>query len=448
MRAKHGDASGVRGAAWLWPAMSTIRWSKPIVVLLVAFARDARIELAGCRSIADLPSRGPTIVDLELSMSPGVFTQIVDFWGEQKRARDFWGVIDVRQSVRLDFIFPIAYAFLIESALSIALPAPAACRSPGGGAGAVGGRRGRLPREHPAVDDARARLAAGIACWSCAMSVAAIVKFALLAVASGFTIAALFTGDRGRVIRGARYSVLSLVIGTLPIIALDQGRDLLLGLADPTRTPTAVPHQVWFIVWTVVWALSVWYWSRILLDADGAEHPSKLYRDWSTWLPRVAGVLTLLVPGVACLIAARGARASHDRLLLLFCGVLRALDAGSCAYVILRRRIPLFAGTTAQGYARQGGVEAERRHRSCCRRSLSIGDVGLSHAMRSTPGIASARWRFSRSSPRTPCFFGGIAVFLTRARRWPIEVAAVACVAAFSFWNDNHDVRAHRSARG
>ena len=38
-------------------------------------------------------------------------------------------------------------------------------------------------------------------------------------------------------------------------------------------------------------------------------------------------------------------------------------------------------------------------------------------------------------------FLGGLAVFLTRARRVPIEIAALACAAIFSVWNDNHDVQ-------
>ena len=41
-------------------------------------------------------------------MSPGVFKQIVDLWGPQT-------VADVRRSIWvLDFLFPIAYAFLIS----------------------------------------------------------------------------------------------------------------------------------------------------------------------------------------------------------------------------------------------------------------------------------------------------------------------------------------------
>ena len=80
---------------------------------------------------------------------------------------------------------------------------------------------------------------------------------------------ALFKADRGRVIRSARYSVVSLLIGTLPILMLDQGRDLLLGLADPSGGR----HQTWFVIWNVVWAFSVWYWSRVILDADAGDAP-------------------------------------------------------------------------------------------------------------------------------------------------------------------------------
>jgi hypothetical protein len=38
-------------------------------------------------------------------------------------------------------------------------------------------------------------------------------------------------------------------------------------------------------------------------------------------------------------------------------------------------------------------------------------------------------------------FLGALAVFVSRARRVPIEIAALACAAIFSVWNDNHDVQ-------
>ena len=125
-------------------------------------------------------------------------------------------------------------------------------------------------------------------------------------------------------IRTARYSVVSLLIGTLPILLLDQGRDLLLGLADPSGGR----HQTWFVIWSVVWAFSVWYWSRVIARRRrAATRPSSCISDWATWLPRVAGFLTLFVPGVACLLAASDATASRDRLFALGGRVHRAVAA-------------------------------------------------------------------------------------------------------------------------
>jgi hypothetical protein len=124
--------------------------------------------------------------------------------------------------------------------------------------------------------------------------------------------------------------VVSLLIG-MPIVVLAQGRDLLLGLA----APSSGRHQTWFVIWSVVWAFSVWYWSRVILDADAGTAPSKLYDDWATWLPRVAGFLTLFVPGVACLLAASDAVASRGRLNVLaaWCIALSLLFGAQLHYV-------------------------------------------------------------------------------------------------------------------
>jgi hypothetical protein len=384
--------------------------------------------IAGFGVMTHTPPGGPDVVDLQLSMSPGVFQQIVDLWGPET-------VAAVRRSTwMLDFVFPIAYAFLI-SRLYRSL-----CESGGvklywpvvitPWAAAVADYVENIlllvmlgdPGPPPAA-------AVG------AMSGAAILKFALLTIAAGFTISALLKSDRGRVIRSARYSVVSLLVGTLPILMLTQGRDLLLGLADPSGGR----HQAWFVVWNVVWAFSVWYWSRVILDADAGEAPSPLYRDWSTWLPRVAGFLTLFVPGVACLLAASNATASRGRLLILAaaCIVLSLLFG---TYVILRRRIPILRGRTAADYS----VAALTRP-SLVVFALSSG-LSLVMLVWLTAFSLDAGHRFGAVAilaivAANTVFLGGLAVFLTRARRVPIELAAFACAAIFSLWNDNHDVR-------
>lgn len=397
-----------------------------VPLLFGAFAINVAIA-AGFGVMTNTPAGGPDVVDLQLAMSPGVFKQIVDLWGPQT-------VADVRRSIwLLDFLFPIAYAFLI-SRLYRSL-----CET-------GGVKPYRLvvlaPWIAAAADYAENVLLLQMlggpqppAAMAKAMSSFAIVKFVLLAIAAGFTLSALLKSDRGRVIRSARYSVISLLIGTLPILMLDQGRDLLLGLADPSGGR----HQIFFVAWSVVWAFSVWYWSRVILDADAGARPSKLYQDWATWLPRIAGFLTLFVPGVACLLVASTAGASRGRLMALgvWCVAL-AIVFG--AYVIFRRRIRGLGGRTAHGYS----------VRAVAKQSLTV------FALSALASLVMLCWLtfFSLQAGHmlgavailavvaaNTVFLGGLAVFLTRAYRIPIEIAALTCAAIFSVWNDNHDVR-------
>jgi hypothetical protein len=395
--------------------------------LLVAFAINV-VLVAGLRVLAHTPAGGPNVIDLQLSMSPGVFKQIVDLWGPSTTA-------DVRRSIwMLDFLFPIAYAFLI-SRLYRSL-----CESGGVKRYRVVALAPWIAGAADYVENVLMLLMLGdaqppAAVMVKAMSSMAIVKFVLLTIAGGFTLSALMKSDRGRVIRSARYSVLSLVIGTLPLLMLDQGRDLLLGLADPSSGR----HQIWFVGWAFVWAFSVWYWSRVILDADAGARPSKLYRDWATWLPRVAGFLTLFLPGLACVLAALTATASRGRLMLLaiWCVVCAIAFA---VYVIFRHRIPGFAGPTARGYS---VAAVEKRSRLVfVLSSLSSGAM----LVWLTFFALDAGHRFGAVAilamvGANTVFLGALAVFITRARRIPVEIAAFACAAMFSIWNDNHDVQ-------
>ncbi|HEX6162673.1 MAG TPA: patatin-like phospholipase family protein [Vicinamibacterales bacterium] len=398
------------------------------IALLSAATAINLLLIAGFGMIARTPAGGPDVVDLQLSMSPGVFTQIVELWGPQT-------IADVRRSIwLLDFLFPLAYAFLISrwyrslcetggvKPYRFVILAPWA-------AGAADYVENALMlillggSEPPAEALVKA------------MSTAAIVKFVLLTIAAGFTISALLKSDRGRVIRSARYSVVSLLIGTMPLLMLDQGRDLLLGLADPSGGR----HQIWFVAWGIVWAFSVWYWSRVILDAEAGPRPSKLYRDWATWLPRVAGFLTLFLPGIACLLAALTATASRGRLVLLaiWCVVFSIAFA---AYVMLRRRIPGFGGSTASGYSIRAVEKRSRMVFVLSSLSSAVMLVWLTFFALDAGDRFGAVAILAMVGANT-VFLGSLAVFITRARRIPVEIAAFACAAIFSIWNDNHDVR-------
>ncbi len=122
--------------------------NRGLIPLVAAFAINLAL-VAGFAAMAQTPPGGPDVIDLQLAMSPGVFKQIVDLWGPET-------VADVRRSIWvLDFLFPIAYAFLF-SRLYRSL-----CET--GGVtpyrfvvmARVDRRSRRLRREHPAARDAR-----------------------------------------------------------------------------------------------------------------------------------------------------------------------------------------------------------------------------------------------------------------------------------------------------
>ena len=382
-----------------------------------------------------LTPSAPNGMDLQLSLSSGVFRQIIAIWTKVQEAAF------IRVTWSLDTVFPLAYAacvaaFYVWSCRQFALPVrKLVFVLPWLAALADYAENGLLlwiltgPRAATEpFDPLRATdRAVGL------MSGFAIAKFTFLTAAIAFTLAAFFRGDIRRVVKVARYSVLSLVVGTLPIIALPQGRDLLLGLGNPD----ASWHRAWFSFWVVIWALSVWYWSRVLLDADRstAPPPTPLYEPWSEWLPRVAGFLTLFLPGIAFfLVPQPTVDGSLTRRLGGFCIVLSGLFL---AFVLLRRKfIPGRATTSFKA--------ADLSRPSLVVLALSLISTLLMFRWLAfypvTYGNVFGAVAILAVVAANTVFFGAIAVFLTRSRGIPIEFIALACAAIFSYWNDNHYV--------
>lgn len=374
---------------------------------------------------------GPTIVDLELSFSSGVFTQIVGLWQQQ-----YAGVIERVwwTTVTLDMIFPLAYAALL-SQLYIWIRISA-----GQQPGAV---VKRLPWIAAGCDYLENILLLGLisgfpdvsSYTVVAMSVAAAVKFALLTIAISGAVAALLGDDRGRALWTARYSVISLFVATVPLIYLPQGRDLLVSLTDSAAG--AYPFS--FLAWLTVWAFSVWYWSRVLLEAEGRPAPGALYSDWARWTPRTVGALTLILPGLACFLATDRTAASGG--LWRLGATCMAMGALFFWFTILRRR-----WITETGRTFVGGYAPD---------NLSAGTVTV-FAISATTSLALFVWLVADPLQAGPAlgavsvlviaaantvFIGSTVAYVGRWRKVPIEGVALVCAAAFSLWNDNHDVR-------
>ena len=376
---------------------------------------------------------GPDMLDLELSFMAGVFRQITTMWVEAGGPSAITRA--VTSVLTLDLIFPIAYAALFSQFyvwLRVSAgqqPQRPLVRLPYVAAGFDYLENALLlwllPHASTAGDTA-----------VFVMSAAAVLKLSLLAVSLALSLAELFAGDRGRVIRTARYSIVSLVIGSMPVLALEQGRDLLVTLSSSPQWW----YRVTFAVTLGIWAFSVWYGARLLLRAEGGAQPGELFRRWSTWLPRIAGMLTLVLPGLAFFLALpRTEEHKPDMMALgLACLVMAAMFI---AFVIKRREwLDLNRKPQVASFDPHGIPAGTRRVLFI---SLAA-SVALFLYFVSDP--LGAGYRLGAVSILTiaaanTVFFGSAIVFLTRRYRVPFEFIFFACAAVFSLWNDNHDVR-------
>jgi hypothetical protein len=87
----------------------------------------------------------------------------------------------------------------------------------------------------------------------------------------------------------SRFSFITLV-GGLTLLLMDQGRDVLITYYEDDNI-FRVSVAAGF------WAVSIWGWSRLLLDVHYDDLPSCLscYNFWRTWVPGILGSLAFLV---------------------------------------------------------------------------------------------------------------------------------------------------------
>lgn len=420
------------------------RWvaARPARFLFVLIALNGAFIVTFDR-VSVLPAAGPDIVDLHASNTVAVFEQIHNAWNTEQRASAI-------ALLWIDLLFPFAYATLLAGLYYLAI---------------------KNIRIEPRRVIVAAPFVAGVADWIengfslwllyghvsgaavRAMFLASIVKFSLLAITAGFILAALTRRAAWRVVTTSRYAVLSLLIGTCPLFALGQGRDLLIGLSNYG----AHWHAVFFIVWLVVWAFSTWYWSRVLLDADGSvvtwssADQRREFDHWSKWLPRWIGALTLIIPGIAVLSDIGFSR--HGVATVVIGASCVALGLLFLKFVALRRdRMRQRASDPPAKREAHGFSIADVQRSLWINLIVSALVSGLMFVLLTfvdqwTGRLLGAAAILAIAAANT-VFFGSVAVFITRAHGAPIEALLIICAIVFSLWNDNHLVQVQRPFTG
>jgi hypothetical protein len=275
-----------------------------------------------------------------------------------------------------------------------------------------------------------------------------------------------FVRDVGSVLAPCRFSLLVVMAGGTLLLAMPQGRELLVRLPDDGSTKVVL-----FYLCVFIWAFQSWYWARFILDrlfgADrqcmGAAPPRPVRIHFLIeHLPRVIAALAYGVAIVPCLLTGKSA-AIWIGLGLLLQGVLfyRLLVRRRSLTVALIARFPhackpllTRSGPRADG---SGGLAPLSRAIFCA--TLISAAALMAWAWASPVGLGwflgSGAVTFLGFSMIVPV--GSLAVYWSRQggvarlaeeahqRGWPdkgypVVTALVLVPLVFSLWLDNHRV--------
>jgi Patatin-like phospholipase len=252
----------------------------------------------------------------------------------------------------------------------------------------------------------------------------------------------------------ARFSFFVALAGAAVFLIVQQGTEILRGLAEPNADTGYVDFYniIFFYAALITWALHSWYWSRVLLNhvsGGPAAHCGASARAIA-WFrlhgPRILGVLPPLIIAAACFfVAPRGYTASapgHPRAtLFLFGGLATLLALLLYTFFVIRRRWlkePIGADTGKSGASlRDGGT-----WRAVLAFSLFAAVVLLLFLFRPvTAGLFIGSAAIVCLAATAWVCFGSLIVLQAGRLRLPLLGLLLAWAMLCSLWNDNHRVR-------
>ncbi len=395
---------------------------------------------------------GPTVIDLELAFRAGAFRQILALW-----VQDHANAIALFRTslLALDILFPFVYVLFLS-------------RLYGWVVETGGGTPLRLGRAAPWIaaaldlfvenvlllvltsglhgDIANAEFSPALVF---VMSCAAAFKLAFLALGAALTLVALFRGPRGRVLALCRFSALSVVLGSVPLLAVPQGRDLLVALGNADEWV----GRFAFFGFLVLWTLSVWYWARVLVTLRPENEPPPTADElfFVAWTPRILGVLT---PAFAALAFVRASRMAERPWVMLLLALACVAFAVAFMVFVLWRRRRMVSRAAAQPGDAEGAMplhaEATRTAQTIPTSVARVIGVSLPVSLGlfalfvwaplTVPARMGAITVLIVAAANT-VFFGSVAILAGRRFHVPVVTIGLLAAAAFSAWNDNHDIR-------
>lgn len=280
-----------------------------------------------------------------------------------------------------------------------------------------------------------------------------------------------FVRDIIRALSPARFSFFVVLAGAAIFLVVQQGTEILRGLAEPNPDSLKVDlYSVgFFFAALTTWALHSWYWSRVVLNlhVSHSAAPRVLSARAIAWFrlhgPRILGALPPLIVAAACFFVAPQGYSSeargHPRMNLYVLGGLALLLAVLLyVFFILRRhwlneegkadsRPPDTAPATAE--VAEARVKKFRKDPGTWGPALafflfSLVLLFLFLFMPVRAGLFIGSGAIICLAATSWVCFGSLIVLLTNRLRLPLIGLLIGWAMLCSFWNDNHRIRSVR----
>ena len=260
-----------------------------------------------------------------------------------------------------------------------------------------------------------------------------------------------------------RIMLILLGLGGLLLLVADAGKDVIRQLVDSANATDFIPSRQnapVFLRWTVfllscVWTgVNAWYWAHLLYKSKNVtdEQPT-----WFTWVRRGLGVLPLIFAIVAMPLSARHGLRDNWIAMLIF-----ALAAGLLMVFFITRNS--IADRMARAHWKMTEAADTRASAVHGPNTFVRGDFWFIYSTLVVSAVVLVilcipvlRTHFSWTMGPAALTFGAIgciipvtSVLIYYARSYSIPIVLIGIIAfvIFSFWNDNHAIRALDNAGG
>jgi hypothetical protein len=252
------------------------------------------------------------------------------------------------------------------------------------------------------------------------------------------------------------FSLFMVVLGAIVFLHIEQGIEVLRGLAErgDQTGATNLPRLFWFGLGLILWSLVSWYSARVLLYCDfyrDKRRPVPPDEKWDkrcelirSHLPRLLGALPMAIVGLGFLLCARRYETVAPWGLKVLSGLafFGAVALYFCFW--LRRKWLTKQSASRAPEAKEKFDEQLRRQSRLVILAMAVLSLGFGLLLVINPIVFAGEMGTGAVlvvTCATWAFWGGVLIYLGHCVQLPVLILLAVWVAYCSLTNDNHDLR-------